>query len=96
MKDTHEHECWTRFDPVGRSPLVHDAPDGWTAQQWHADASADTGTSHYALGRMYVVACEWCRCTFLAPTKRDAMALFRIHEREMLTNGTSPEATNAR
>ncbi|MBB2956808.1 hypothetical protein [Pseudoclavibacter helvolus] len=61
-------------------------PDGdeFTDAQWHQYAIGDSGTSHTLPGRLYVVQCEWCPLTFAAPTKVEAMALFRAHEEEVL------------
>lgn len=52
-------------------------------RHWHQDASADTGTSHTLPGRLYIVQCEWCPEAFAAPTKAEAMDMFREHEEEM-------------
>lgn len=60
------------------------APDGYDVAQWHRDAIADTGESHMSLGRQAVIACLWCNERFFAPTKAEAVAKFRKHEREML------------
>lgn len=50
----------------------------------HAYATADAGTSFVTLGRRYVVKCEWCPELFHGETKAEAVAAFRIHERERL------------
>ena len=79
-----EHECRVHYEPDDRgAPSVSDAPDGWTAHDWHVDAIGDTGTSHVLVGPRYVVACEWCRCVFVAETKKQAVARFRLHEEEV-------------
>ncbi|GAA1642706.1 hypothetical protein GCM10009700_31890 [Brevibacterium sanguinis] len=79
-----EHECRVHYEPDDhRAPIVNDAPAGWTPEGWHADATADTNTSHVRVGPRYVIACQWCRCVFIAPTKKEAMTSFRKHEAEM-------------
>lgn len=70
-------------------------PDGWDIKDWHRDAMADTGTSHSLHGRLYVVQCEWCPEAFAAPTKAEAMVLFRKHEADMQAEGTSLAAAMA-
>lgn len=57
---------------------------GFSAEAWHADAIGDSGVSHTRVGRRYVVACQWCRCVFIAGTATAAMRSFRDHEAEML------------
>lgn len=80
------HECRVYYEPDDRqAPIVHDAPEGWGGRDWHAEAIADAGTSHTLVGRRYVIACEWCRCVFIAETKGAALDRFRGHEREMAT-----------
>ena len=59
-------------------------PSDFTDEDWHADASADTGTSHTLPGRVFLVQCEWCPKAFAARTKAEAMAMFREHESTML------------
>ena len=68
-------------------PSINDAPAGWTDADWHADAIGDSRTSHSLVGRKYVIACAWCSCVFIADTKTKALARFRRHEHEMLTQG---------
>lgn len=78
------HECRVHYEPDDRrAPIVNDAPAGWTPESWHADATADTNASYFLVGRRYVIACEWCRCVFVAPTKKEAMTSFRGHEAEL-------------
>ena len=60
------------------------APEGFTNEQWHRDAIADTGASYTTHPRQYVVRCAWCPEIFFGPSKDAAMRQFRIHEREML------------
>jgi hypothetical protein len=51
----------------------------------HFDAIGDTGDGYYSLGRLYEVECIWCGMQFAARTKRDAVALYRIHEDTLRT-----------
>lgn len=82
-----EHECRAHYQPTDqRAPIVHDAPAETSAEDWHVAAIGDTHTSHSLVGHRYVVACEWCRCVFIAATKIQAMALFRDHESDMQTS----------
>ena len=81
-----EHECEVHYSPRDRrAPITHEAGPTWRgdARAWHRNAIADAGTSHTLVGRQYVVACEWCRCAFVAPTKDEAIDMFREHEEEM-------------
>ena len=78
-----EHECQVHYGP-GERRTVNERPDGFSAEAWHADAIADSGVSHSRIGRRYVVACQWCRCVFVASTATAAMRSFRDHEAEML------------
>lgn len=75
-----EHECQVHYGPGERNGIVNERPDGFSAEAWHADS----GTSHSRVGRRYVVACQWCRCVFVAGTATAAMRSFRDHEIEML------------
>jgi hypothetical protein len=56
------------------------APAGWSDQQWHRDAMADSGTSHTLVGTVYAIQCQWCPEVFIGRTKREALPLFRAHE----------------
>jgi ectoine hydroxylase-related dioxygenase (phytanoyl-CoA dioxygenase family) len=56
------------------------APEGWTNQRWHQDATLDAGTSHVRVGPAYVIQCQWCPETFIGTRMADAMRLFRVHE----------------
>lgn len=51
--------------------------------EWFADATADTGTNHIKIGRPYVVMCQWTGALFIAPTYKEALEMFREHERQM-------------
>ena len=79
-----EHECQVHYGPGERNGIVNERPDGFSAEAWHADGISDSGTSHSRVGRRYVVACQWCRCVFVAGTATAAMRSFRDHEIEML------------
>lgn len=78
-----EHECQTHYSGSA-APLISEGPDGFTVEQWHQDATGDSGYGPSPVGRQYVIACSWCRCTFIAPSRDESMELFRAHEREML------------
>lgn len=56
------------------------APAGWSNEQWHRDATLDSGTSHTLVGTTYTVQCMWCPEVFIGERKADAMRLFRAHE----------------
>ena len=66
----------------GRTPKTDES---WTEKDWHQAATADTGTSHCRIGRVYVIQCEWCDAAFAAETASEAMKMFRLHELEMLS-----------
>ena len=78
------HECSVHYDPRSHGALVNERPDYDSSEAWHADAIGDSGVSHTLVGRRYVVACQWCRCVFIAESKNRTMAMFRDHETEML------------
>lgn len=63
--------------------------EGWGNEEWHQSAIGDTHTSHTLPGRLYIVQCEWCPEAFAAPTKSDAMTMFRTHETAMLAADAS-------
>lgn len=87
------HECRVRYDPGDRkAPIVHEAALGFPVEAWHQDATADTGEAYSPVGTRYVIACPWCRCVFVAPTRRQAIVLFGYHEREMAADPGPTEA----
>lgn len=79
--------------PNVRNGLSTEAPsDDFTTEQWHQAAIDDTGFSHNLPGRLYIVQCEWCPEAFAAKTKAEALAMFRVHEQQMLD--AVPDTTN--
>lgn len=74
------------YHPGIRQRGYNEAPQGWSAHDWHQTAAGDTGTSHTLPGRLYIVQCEWCPEAFAALNKSDAMQMFRKHESEMLNH----------
>jgi hypothetical protein len=76
------------YHPSVRQGGYNEASDGWTQGDWHQSAAGDTGTSHTLPGRLYIVQCEWCPEAFAAPTKGQAMKMFRAHEDDMLSEAT--------
>jgi hypothetical protein len=71
-----------RWPPASEQHTT-EAPKGWSDAKWHLEASFRAGTSHVLLGRVYGVACEWCPEKFYAPTRAEAIELFREHEAAM-------------
>lgn len=84
MSGATPHECRVHYGPGERNGAVSERPGGFSAEAWHADAIGDSGVSHTRVGRRYVIACQWCRCVFIAGTATAAMRSFRDHEAEML------------
>lgn len=77
-----------KYAPNVRNGVSAHVPEGWGKKDWHQSATGDAGTSHTLPGRLYVVQCEWCPDAFGAYTKAEAMAMFRRHEKVMLTDET--------
>ena len=69
---------------IRNRPTHSHPPEGMTAAQWFAEASADTGASHTKPGHLFVVGSEFSDDLFIAETHDEAMAMFREFEAEML------------
>lgn len=76
LPDTPDQVTFSSLLRTGSYP----APAGWSSEQWHRDASLDSGTSHTLVGTTYTIQCQWCPATFIGERKADAMRLFREHE----------------